>query len=113
RVSGADDDGTIRLLRQLAGFERNLAPADRHADVGPALSGNCHQLSSTLLLRESGDSSQRRQRRSLESPPSLVTTGLPAQPQFLDQCSVPLQVVLLQVRQEAPSPADELQQPAA
>src|SRR3989440_7741220 len=53
------------------------------------------------------------ERRSLESPPSLVTTGLPAQPQFLDQCSVPLEVVLLQVRQEAPSPADELQQPAA
>jgi hypothetical protein len=60
RVAGADDDGAIRLLRQLSGFERNLAPADRHADVGLALSGNCHQFFLHSALRESGDSSQRR-----------------------------------------------------
>src|SRR6266576_2453575 len=38
--------------------------------------------------------------------------GLPAQSQFLDQCAVSLQVVLLEIGQETPSPADELEQPA-
>src|SRR2546429_1755252 len=35
--------------------------------------------------------------------------ALPPQPQFLDQCAVPLQVVLLEIGQEAPSAPDELQ----
>src|SRR4051812_40001161 len=73
---------------------------------------------------ESGDSSQRRGRRSLESPPSRfialsrarlqpgLGVHLSAQPQFLDQCPIPLQVVLLEVVQEPTTAADELQQPA-
>src|SRR5689334_21525592 len=65
---------------------------------------------SSTLLRESGDSSQRRGRRSLESP--LSGSGLPAQPQFLDQCPISLQVMLLEIVQEPTTSADELEQPA-
>src|SRR5437667_4162135 len=36
--------------------------------------------------------------------------GLPAQPQFLDQCPVSLQVVFLEIRQKAAAAPDELQQ---
>src|SRR5205823_10927025 len=72
RLAGADDDGPVRLLRQLAGLERNVAPADRHADVGSALGGNCHQLSSTLLSGRVGTRVSAVRRRSLESPPSFT-----------------------------------------
>src|SRR5436190_797202 len=43
---------------------------------------------------------------------SLVSSGLPAQPQFLDQCPISLQVVLLEIVQEPTTAADELEQPA-
>src|SRR5919201_5767962 len=49
-------------------------------------------------------------RSNLQSP---WLSGLPAQPEFLDQCSIPLQILFLKVIQEPPPAADELQQPAA
>src|SRR4029077_5980086 len=95
RVAGANDDGAVRLLRQLSGLERHFAPADSHADLGSAFGGNCHQLSSTLLCREWGfesTPSAKSLRSSLKSPLSFFVPvpefslawanilGLPAQP---------------------------------
>src|SRR5205085_12583506 len=52
RVSRADDDGAVRLLRELAALEDDLLAAHGHADRGPALGGNRHiSYSSTLLAR--------------------------------------------------------------
>jgi len=49
RVSAADDDGAVRLLRELAALEGDLAPADVHAYPGDPLRCNAHFHSSTLL----------------------------------------------------------------
>src|SRR5207249_11225199 len=98
--------------RELARLERDVLPADGHADRGLAFGGNRHQLSSTFLRGRVGTRVSVVARRSLESPNSLVRAGLPPQSQFLDQCPVSLQVVLLQIVQEPPSAADELEQPA-
>jgi hypothetical protein len=38
---------------------------------------------------------------------------LPPESQLLNQCAVPLEIALLQVLQEPPAPADELEQAAA
>src|SRR5215831_9705860 len=46
-------------------------------------------------------------------PGSGVRFRLPPQPQFLDQCPVPLQVVLLEIVQETAAPANQLEQPAS
>src|SRR4029077_1034790 len=126
RVTGANDDGAVRLLRQLSGLERNFAPADSHADLGSAFGGNCHQLSSTLLCREWGfesTPSAKSLRSSLKSPLSFFVPvpefslawanilGLPAQPQFLDQCPISLQVVLLEIGEKTAAATHELEQP--
>src|SRR5262249_18991085 len=42
RVARPDDDCAVGLLRELPRLERDLAPADRHADVREALNGNRH-----------------------------------------------------------------------
>src|SRR5581483_2065819 len=57
RVASADDDGAVRLLREMAGFEADLLLSDLDGDLRPALGRDTHQLSSTLLV-EGGSSSQ-------------------------------------------------------
>src|SRR5205085_4553512 len=77
RLAGPRDDGAVGLLRELAGLEREVLLADGHADRCEAFGGNRHGLSLHFPSRESGDSSQRRRRRSLESPlPSLSRAWL-------------------------------------
>src|SRR5205823_13159331 len=68
------------------------------------------QLSTTLLGGE-WELSQRRARGSLN--PHSPCLELAAKAELLDQGAIALEVVLLEIRQEAAAPADELQQPAA
>ena len=72
RVASADDDGAVRLLREMAGFEADLLVPDLDGDLRPALGRDTHQLSSTLLV-EGGSSSQTVVcSGSLELPPSVL-----------------------------------------
>src|SRR5581483_3304361 len=66
-----------------------------------------------LRLEGGGLSQLRRDGARSNFHPRVFGCPLPSEPQLLDQCAVPLQVALLQVLQEPPSPADELQEPAA
>src|SRR6185437_15404668 len=54
-VAPADDDGAVRLLREMAGFEADLLVSNLDGDLRPALGRDTHQLSSTLLV-EGGSS---------------------------------------------------------
>ncbi len=49
RLASANDDGAVRLLREMAGFEADLLCPDLDGDLRPALGRDTHQLSSTLL----------------------------------------------------------------
>src|SRR5262249_43578229 len=73
RLASANDDGAVRLLREMAGFEADLLVPDLNGDLRPALGRDTHQLSSTLLV-EGGSSSQSLPTwpvDSLELPPSV------------------------------------------
>ena len=76
RVATANDDGAVRLLREVAGFEADLLVPDLNGDLRPALGRDTHQLSSTLLV-EGGSSSQANEwARSNFHPPVLGASGV-------------------------------------
>jgi hypothetical protein len=56
RLAGADDDGAVRLLRELAGLEADLLVPDLDGDLRPALGRDTHSivLHSALCLWRAG-----------------------------------------------------------
>src|SRR5204862_4839956 len=79
----------------------------------PALGRDTHQLSSTLLVEGGSSSQSSRWLGGLARTSTLrISWELAAQAELLDEGAVALEVVLLQVVQEAAAPPDELEQPA-
>ena len=118
RLARADDDGAVGLLGELARLEDDLLTAHVDGNRGDSPGCDCTHVRYPFtfpLCPEGGGLSQpSRSGGSLKLPPSLFVCrgALSAEAELLDEGAVALDVLSLQVVEEAPPLADELQEPA-